>query len=60
MPIVYTKEVGWEVKDPTPEEITVLVEIGKGMIVEGLAGAYTNEKYKKFLTFSPDWKYFKG
>jgi hypothetical protein len=58
MPIVYTKTEGWQIKDPTPEELIALEEVGKMMIVEGLSGSFTNEKYKRFLQFAPNIRYW--
>ena len=50
MPIVLnTTKNEWEIKDPTPTELSSILLIGKNAIVEGLAGAYTNEKYKSYL-----------
>ena len=59
MPITFDKKAGFEIKDPTPEEINAYIEIGKGMIVQGLSHAYTNEKYKQFLIHEPNWRYWK-
>ena len=49
MPIVFNKEEGWKIQNPTPEELIAIQEIGKEMIVRGLAGAYVNDIYKKVL-----------
>ena len=60
MPIVYSKEAGWIIKDASPEELLVLTEIGKMMVVNGLAGAYVNDKFKRYLQFAPKDTYFNG
>jgi fructose-1-phosphate kinase PfkB-like protein len=49
MPIRYTKTKGWFIDKPTEEESKALIEVGKMMVVEGLAGAFTNERYANFL-----------
>ncbi len=50
MPIIFNKETnGWEIKDPSKEELKAIMTIGKMMIVEGMAGAFSNEKYRNFL-----------
>ncbi len=50
MPISYdTKAQEWKITDPTPEEVQSLLYIGKHIVVEGLAGQYTNERYKTWL-----------
>ncbi len=59
MPITYNRETGFQIENPTPEELVALQEIGKAMIVEGLAGAYMNEKYKKYLAFAPTHQFWK-
>lgn len=60
MPIVYDKEEGWVLKDPTPQEINSLIEIGKAMIVEGQSHAYTNERYKNFLLKTAPHHFFES
>lgn len=50
----------WEIKDPTTEEIAALVKIGKRVIVESLAGAYTNDMYKTWLLKAPDSEFFEA
>ncbi len=51
VPIVFSEEKSeWVIKDPTKEELKSIVTIGKMMVIQGLAGAYTNEKYRNFLT----------
>lgn len=49
MPIRFTAEKGWYIDKPTPAELKSIAEVGKMMIVQGLAGSYTNERYKAFL-----------
>lgn len=49
MPIVFKKNVGWVVVKPTKDEQEAIQEIGKMMIVQGMSGMYTNEKYKNWL-----------
>ncbi|MHB8602212.1 MAG: hypothetical protein ACYC9R_06205 [Nitrosotalea sp.] len=58
MPITFNKETGWEIVKPTKDESLAILLIGKAMIVEGLAGAYTSEKYKKWLKDSPQKNFF--
>ncbi len=59
MPIEYDSQTGFQIKNPTLEELIAIQEIGKAMIVQGLAGAYMNEKYKKYLAFAPIHQYWK-
>ena len=50
MPIIFTPETNqWIIKDPSKEELKAIVKVGKMMIVEGMAGAFTNNKYKTWL-----------
>ncbi len=49
MPIQYNAKEGWVLKDTTPEELDSLITIGKMMVVQGIGGAYTNERYKQWL-----------
>ncbi len=49
MPITYTEKDGWSINKATKAEQKAIAEIGKRMIIEGLAGSYTNERYKKWL-----------
>ena len=58
MPIYFNKKEGWYVKNPTKDEEEAIREIGKRMIVEGLAGSYTNERYKKWLESHPLEQFF--
>lgn len=58
MPIYYNKKEGWIIKKPTQDEQEALQEVGKRMIIEGLAGAYTNEKYKNWLVENSVDKFF--
>jgi hypothetical protein len=58
MPIHFDPKEGWKIVKPTKEEQAVLLLIGKMAIVEGLAGQYTNEKYKKWLQNSPNKNFF--
>ncbi len=60
MPIEYDSETGFQIKNPTPEELIAIQEIGKAMIVQGLTGAYMNDKYKKYLAFAPNYQYWKA
>jgi hypothetical protein len=53
LPIYYTPKEGWTIKKPTEAEEKALREIGKRMIIEGLAGAYSNERYKAWLEQIP-------
>lgn len=58
MPIVYKKETGWTIVKPTKEEAKAIEEIGKRMIVEGMSGAYTNERYRRWLETNPVERFF--
>jgi len=50
MPIkYYPKEKAWKIVSPTPEEQTALYEIGKLMVIKGMAGAFTNEMFQEHL-----------
>ena len=50
MPIKFsTEKGGWYIDRPSKEEQAALVEVGKMMIVQGLAGSYTNERLKNWL-----------
>ena len=58
MPIVYDpKTFRWEIKDATELELSVLMHIGKQMVIEGLAGRFTNEKYEDLLKYAPNYIY---
>ena len=59
MPITWTKEGGWTIKDATPEELLELMEIGRVVVVNGLAGDFVAEEYKTFLKFAPDTMFYK-
>ena len=58
MPIIFDKDQGWIISKPTKEEQAALTLIGKAMIVEGLAGSYTSDRYKKWLENSPQKNFF--
>lgn len=60
MPIRFNKQKGWYIDKPTQEETEAIKEIGKNMIVEGLAGSYTNERYQAWLLNHPIEKCFKA
>jgi len=50
IPIIYSIEKkDWQIVNPSKEELQSIIAIGKSMIVEGLAGSYTNDKYKVWL-----------
>ncbi len=59
MPIVYSKTEGWTISEATPEELLALMEIGKTIVVHGLAGDYVKEEYKNFLKHAPNSLYYK-
>lgn len=60
MPIRYTKAKGWYIDKPTEEEHKALIEVGKMMVVEGLAGSFTNERYANFLQRTSIDEMFQG
>lgn len=50
MPIHYDKKTKeWKIVKPTEEEQHALYEIGKLMVVKGMAGSFTNEMWKEHL-----------
>lgn len=58
MPIKYSEKKGWYIDKPTEAEAKSLYEIGKMMVIKGLAGAYTNENYKEWLMRQKDSEFF--
>ncbi len=58
MPIQFDKEKGWVLKDTTPEELDNLIQIGKMMVVQGIGGVYTNERYKEWLLHTDKSRFF--
>ncbi len=59
MPIRYDKKEGWSIVDATAEELLALMEIGRTIVVHGLAGDYVNDEYRNFLKHAPDALYYK-
>ena len=54
MPIIYNQEQKrWLAEDLSNIEKESLIEIGKSIIISGLAGDFTNDIYKKYLTNVP-------
>lgn len=50
MPIkYYEKEKAWKIVSPSDAEQKALYEIGKMMIIKGMAGSFTNEMFQEHL-----------
>jgi hypothetical protein len=61
MPIEYDPKTHcFEIKNCSPEELLAITEVGKMMLIQGLAGSYTNERFKQHLMFAPKDSYFNG
>jgi len=59
MPIVFNEETSkWDIKDPTPAEVTNLVRLGKKVLVEGIGGSLVNEQYRVWLDNAEDQMFF--
>ncbi len=59
MPITFNEKDGWIITKPTKAEQKAIAEIGKRMIIEGLAGSYTQERYKNWLATHKVDEFFK-
>lgn len=59
MPINYKPETKeWVIENASPEELTAILEVGKMMLVQGTAGAFTRERYHQWLMNLPTKNFF--
>ena len=61
MPINYNEEnKEWLAENLTENEKNSLIEIGKAIIISGIAGYYANDIYKRYITSIPTELCFKA
>ncbi len=54
MPLIYDSATDrWEIVNASAEEIKSLESIGRQVVVDGLAGKFTNSFYNRYLKFLP-------